>query len=345
MPTNETFLADLEAKVSEQLRAQRVGYLLGAGSSYLDGAGYPLANELWDQIQQDVSDAEGFRTAIQEKLDAGASGLEEALDLLDDGQIGESTLRHVVREAIAELLVSRCPDLAHHRTFVRGIVSRSDSSVRIFSLNYDPCIERAAELEGVRVVDGFIGHEHAFFNPGTFEETPMVNRGPRARAMLSPCGVSMHLYKLHGSLGWYECPTKGVRRCGFAQPLPEGTIRLMVPPQKRKSSDVVRHPYSPIWTAFRGALSQDAKPLNRLAALGYGFSDEHVNDVIEAALRRSDFTLLLFARSLSDVAFTRWSSWRNAIVVTQDRCSLKGYIGPGHPDLWSFERIAREVNR
>ncbi len=45
------FMCTLEAKVSEELKSQRVGYLLGAGSSYLDGAGYPLAFELWHLIK------------------------------------------------------------------------------------------------------------------------------------------------------------------------------------------------------------------------------------------------------------------------------------------------------
>lgn len=35
------FKARLEAKINEQLRAQRVGYLFGAGSPYLNGAGDP----------------------------------------------------------------------------------------------------------------------------------------------------------------------------------------------------------------------------------------------------------------------------------------------------------------
>jgi len=42
------FLDDLEKKVLKQLKSQRIGFLLGAGSSYLDGAGYPLMCNLWD---------------------------------------------------------------------------------------------------------------------------------------------------------------------------------------------------------------------------------------------------------------------------------------------------------
>ena len=102
-------------------------------------------------------------------------------------------------------------------------------------------------------------------------------------------------------------------------------------------------PYSALWSTFRGALGQDRVPINRLLCIGYGFADEHVNAVIENALARTDFTVLVFTKGLSDVAWTRWSTKSNVIVVTEKRCSLKGNVGDGHCDLWNFERIAREV--
>ena len=83
MTTKRDFKRSLESKVMEQLKSQRVGYLLGAGSSHLDSSGYPLSFELWDLIRDGINAQE--RTAIQLKLDEGASGIEQALDLLDDG--------------------------------------------------------------------------------------------------------------------------------------------------------------------------------------------------------------------------------------------------------------------
>ena len=116
----------------------------------------------------------------------------------------------------------------------------------------------------------------------------------------------------------------------------------MVPPQRRKAADTMNPPYSALWSAFRGALAQDATPLNRLACIGYGFADEHVNAVIEAALARTDFTVLIFTKALSEPAWDRWSPKSNVIIVTESQCSLKGAIGPGHTDLWSFERLAKK---
>ena len=103
-----------------------------------------------------------------------------------------------------------------------------------------------------------------------------------------------------------------------------------------RATDTMLPPYSVLWSVFRGCLVQDANPINRLACFGYGFEDEHVNAIVESALARTDFTLLIFAKNLSDTAWERWSVKTNTIVVTETRCSLKGSVGSGHNDLWCF---------
>lgn len=336
------FTGAIEAKVAEQLKAQRVGYLLGAGSSYLDNAGYPLAFELWDLIKGRIGDAQK-RADIQAKLDSGATGIEHALDLLDDGGAVDTPYRHLVTAAIADLFLPRNPTLDRHVEFVRRLSRRADPCVKVFSLNYDPLLERAAEIANVRVSDGFLGVEHAYFDPAVFEERIGRIRGTHKGRQFDETVKPIHLLKLHGSLGWYECPQRGVRRCAFGSVLPNGTKRLMVPPQRRKATDTMLPPYAALWSTFRGCLSHNTNPVNRLACFGYGFTDEHVNAVIEAALGRTDFTLLIFTKALSDTAWNRWSVKTNAVVVTEARCSLKGTIGPGHADLWRFEKLCKEV--
>jgi hypothetical protein len=336
------FIHALETKVREQLNSQRVGYLLGAGSSYLDGTGYPLALELWDRIKDCITDTHR-RNEIQAKLDEGANGIEHALDLLDDGGPVEGPHRHLVAAAIAELFRPLVPSLDHHVEFVRRLARRPDPSVKVFNLNYDPLIERAAEQARVRLSDGFVGHERAFFEPAVFEERiGRIRRAYRAR-QFDETAKPIQLLKLHGSVGWYECETSEIRRCAFASPIPENTKRLMIPPQRRKASDTMSPPYSALWSAFRGALGQDRVLINRLVCVGYGFADEHVDAVIENALVRTDFTVLIFTKELSDAAWSRWSAKSNVIVVTEKRCSLKGNVGDGHCDLWNFQRIAKEV--
>lgn len=340
MPDN--FITRLEAKVIEQLHGQGVGYLLGAGSSYLNKDGYPLAAEIWDLIKEQIKDP-SKRADIQVKLDSGADGLEHALDLLDHGGAKDTPYRHLVSDAIAELFFPKNPPLDTHSEFIQRLFGRARAAVKMFSLNYDPLIERAAAEIRIRVLDGFIGAERAYFDSAIFEERIGRIRGVHKSKQFDETVRPIHLFKLHGSLGWYLCPKTGVRRCAYNSPVPSETKRLMIPPQHRKAADTMLQPYSALWSAFRGCLGQNERPLNRLASIGYGFRDEHVNAIIEPALSRTNFTLLIFTKDLSDGAWDRWSKRKEVVVVTASRCSLQGEIGPGHPDLWSFERLCKEV--
>ena len=342
MATVDDFIGALEAKVSEQLKAQRVGYLLGAGSSYLDNTGYPLSSDLWNLIKNNIHDNQK-RAEIQAKLDEGADGLEQALDLLDDGGAMDTPYRHLVTDGIAEHFMSIKPALDQHIEFVRRLSQRPLPNVKVFNLNYDPLVERAAESAKVRLCDGFFGVERAFFCPAMFEERIGQIRGTHKSRQFNETVWPIHLFKLHGSLGWYELPDQEVRRCVYGKPPPNHAKRLMVPPQRRKANDTMLQPYATLWSAFRGCLCHNERPLNRLACFGYSFADEHVNAVIDAALHRTDFTLLVFTKEMSDPAWNRFSDRPNVVIVTETRCSLKGRKGSGHINLWKFERLCKEV--
>ena len=331
----------MEAKVRQQLAGRRVGFLLGAGASFLNGDGYPLATQLWERIGDRVRESE--RTAIQAKLDAGASDIEQALDLLDPGGVEDSPHRHSVSSAIGDYFCTLQPPLVEHAEFLRRVARRMESAVPVFSLNYDPLLERAAEHCKLRLVDGFVGAEQAYFDPAVFQEQiGTIQRGRRHPQVRWVTGV-IHLFKLHGSVGWYECPSNGVRRCSFAALIPAETKRLMVPPQHRKATDTTAPPYAALWSEFRRLVRHGPSPIHRLVCIGYGMRDEHVNAVIENGLARSDFTLMIFAKDLATDVFNRWRPRRNVIIVTDNCCSLYGETGPGHPDLWSFERLSCEV--
>jgi hypothetical protein len=341
MSTSASFLERLEAKVDQQLRSQRVGYLLGAGASYLDGKGYPLSSKLWEQIAAKIRSPE--RDEIQAKFDSGADGIEQALDLLDDGAAVEKSHRYLVTEAIAEKFLSISPPTEFHQVFVSRLGERQELNIPVFSLNYDDLIEIAADTARVRLIDGFMGVDAPFFEPQTFQELyALPHRGPRKPQADWRKGV-IHLYKLHGSLGWFEIAPNNVRRLGLHVSTPSGAKRVMVPPQRRKASDTTAPPYAALWSNFRGFMCHGPSMLNRLVVVGYGLRDEHVNAIIENALARSNFTLLVFAYSLTSTVFARWSGKKNTIIVTADQSALNGEVGPGHPGLWKFEELTRRV--
>lgn len=341
-PTGDNFIIRLEKKIRQQLKGKRIAYLLGAGASYLDGNGYPLAAQLWEQIRENVHNPE--RSDIQTKLEEGAEGLEKALDLLDDGGATDTPHRHCVTDAISGHFSTLRPSLDIHAEFVRRLSHRTEEATPIFSLNYDPLLERAAERDKFRLIDGFVGWERAYFEPSIFQKRfGFIQRNLRALPYFRPDTGTINLFKLHGSVGWYECPVLGVRRGGFDVPIPSDTKRLMIPPQHRKATDTMAPPYSSLWSEFRGAVGNGPTLINRLALIGYGMQDEHVNAVIENGLGRSNFTLMVFAKNLLPEVFRRWSQQDNTIIITNDCCSLYGEIGPGHPEFWKFEYLSSEV--
>ncbi|MBI4966769.1 MAG: SIR2 family protein [Rhodospirillales bacterium] len=323
------------------MKASKVGFLLGAGSSYLNGEGYPLAFDLWEYIKDRVPADQ--RADIQSKLDSENIGIEKALDLLDVGKHNEGPHRHSVVRAIGEYFSELNPDLAVHRRFVQALSYSAERKVLVFSLNYDPLIERSAEIECIRLVDGFTGHDRAFFDQSVFTHDIAIIQSSYQGGLRRAIPTWIKLVKLHGSLGWYDDPEFGLRRGAFNAPVNAPAQRLMIPPQHRKATDTVTAPYARLWTEFRGSLIHGPDYINRLVCIGYGMADEHVSNVIEAALTRTNFTLIIATKALHDQDFERWSKYKNAIVVTKDRSSHYGTIGEGHEALSTFEGIVEEL--
>jgi hypothetical protein len=341
MNEKEEYTSRLERTIHTQLKSQKVGYLLGAGASFLNGSGYPLAATIWDDIKDDIPQPENDE--IQAKLDMERTeGIEHALDLLDPAGPEPTSHRTLVIEAIAKRFSQISSPIDQHKEFVRRVSKRNDSFVPIFTVNYDPLIEIAADEEKLSIVDGFSGFYQSSFNQNNFDLIPSRYYNSHRGRVLSGNNGIIHLYKLHGSMGWFSVNGAQIRVNHDHQGQDEWR-RLMIPPQYRKATETTTPPYSALWTRYRAWLVHGPRQLNRLVCVGYGMRDQHVNDVIESATSRGDFTLLILVRSLSDNVFEQWASKANVIIVTKERCSHFGAKGPGHNSLWNFEAICKEV--
>ena len=156
----KTFEERLNLKVREQLKGKRTGFLLGAGASFLDGAGYPLAVELWPEIRAHMPEAD--RDLINAHIACHACNLEQALDAIEYGNTNIVALRERVTSAIAKSFIDRKPPLHLHKSFVSLLARRMDKRIPVFTLNYDMLLESAADAEEVSLVDGFSGIVRVF---------------------------------------------------------------------------------------------------------------------------------------------------------------------------------------
>ncbi|MBK6799309.1 MAG: hypothetical protein IPG76_21630 [Acidobacteria bacterium] len=262
------FTTELEAKVANSSSRSASAISLGAAPRTSTGAATHSRSTLGPH-QGSITDV-AKRDDIQAKLDGGAKGIEQALDLLDDGGATDTPYRHIVTDALAELFMAKTPPLDCMGEFVRRIAQHAEPGIKVFSLNYDPLIERAAAHVRVRVIDGYLGAEHSYFDPAVFAERIGRIRGTHKGKQFDETVTPIHLLKLHGSLGWYECPTNGVRRCGFGVAPPAGTKRLMVPPQRRKAADTMIRRTPRFGRRFAVAWHTMPRPSTGSYALGTG---------------------------------------------------------------------------
>jgi hypothetical protein len=328
--------------VLEQIKGRRAGYLLGAGASYLDGRGFPLAAGLWTAIKGSMPLED--QRAIEARMNPAGLSLEATLDLLALGYGGDDTLRKRVIDAIGTVFAPLTPPLEEYSAFIRGLGVRREPRLPVFTLNYDCLTERAADATGSHLIDGFGGVYEASFRASQFLDVIGQYETRRARRVFAPHPGAVILYKLHGSLGWHADDQGRITRMRPELPCPAGFRRLMVPPQHWKAADTGYTPYATLWSEFRAYLANDTpRLLSRLVCAGYGFADGHVNAVIDAALQREHFTLVILARALSDEAFNKYAVNPHVILVTEGRSSLYGEQGAGLAREWSFEWLSGEV--
>jgi prepilin-type processing-associated H-X9-DG protein len=231
-----------------------------------------------------------------------------------------------------------------YAAFVRGLGVRRERIVPVFTLNYDCLVECAADVNGLALIDGFRGIFEGVFQPANLTDVSGMYELRRNRRVFVPRQGNIVLHKLHGSLGWFSDGSGRISRLRPQQPTPAGHRRLMVPPQHRKAADTGVTPYATLWSEFRAYLANDAsRHVNRLVCAGYGFADGHVNALIDAALQREHFTLIVLARVLSDEAFSKYARCRKVLIITEAKSSLYGEPGAGVPNAWSFEWLAQEV--
>jgi hypothetical protein len=342
MNKSNTFVDRLYLKLREQITGRRAGFLLGAGASFLQGTGYPLAAGLWPAIRTQMAEAD--QRLVDAQLDRGCSTLEQALDAIDHGRDEDFALRHRVTSCIAATFLDRKPALDYHRQFIARLSRRREKRIPVFTLNYDPLLELAADEEQINLLDGFCGTVECYFQPSCFVDFRGTLESRRGRPVPVAARGILNLYKLHGSLGWFLDTKSKLRRIRPDIPCPSGWRHLMVPPQNRKAADTGFTPYAAIWSEFRAYLANDStRLLNRLVCVGFGMGDGHVNAVVQSALSRRHFTLVILAKTLSEDTFRRWREFQNTVIVTEASSSLYGEEGPGLQDAWAFEWLAKEV--
>jgi hypothetical protein len=195
-----------------------------------------------------------------------------------------------IKEAIAECIESKQPDVSIHWQFVKAVhrTLRSGKTGRNKPVdyiipNYDTLIEDALALERLSYVDGFHGGSTAWWDVDAFSADESDAR----------------VLKIHGSIDWCELNDEVLPcRIRSSLKLPSGSKRrVLIWPAATKYRETQKDPYAQILGILRTALRPPANSEVVLTVCGYRFADSHINLEIERALYESN-------KALTAIVFT-----------------------------------------
>lgn len=255
-----------------------------------------------------------------------AVGTSETLAGLTRAELAE--VEEVLRQKIAEVaspqtdgIVSKLP----HRLFARWLIRVvRQHPVEVFTVNYDILFEMALEAERVPIFDGFVGSYQPFFHPDSLRHKEWA-----------PGENYTRLWKMHGSVTWRKETIDGKVRVVRGSPDQSGEMIL---PSFQKYDESRQQPYASTDRLGRFLELDDAL----LVVCGFGFGDQHINNLIFEALenrpRTHAFALQFTGPDQDSDLAKRAYQLHNLVVVGPD----SGIIG-GTQAKWGVPKGQSDV--
>lgn len=326
LKTDETQQEIVKKDILQVFDVKNLSFLIGAGcSSYLKGndkqeIGIPVMSELAREFYCEVADtADKAYIASTLKINIAETpfdnNLETFMEVLhsyhfllqcqnaNTNDITALTLKvtsFLLRKCINKDNNSKNDDLIHlYSLFYKKLIYRDSnlSKPNIFTTNYDLYSETALDQLGILYANGFTGLVERYFNPIVFNYA-FAEQMELSNNKWNVIDNFIYLYKLHGSINWIESKDQNhLFKVKEIQQPDETAQSVMIYPTPMKQVASFASPYSDLFREFQKKLMQDK---NVLVAIGYSFSDEHINSLIYQALTIPNFRLIIFQNSERD---------------------------------------------
>ena len=161
------------------------------------------------------------------------------------------------------------------RKYYNGFVKIGQDMIqfplRVFSLNYDLCMESISS-DAFRIEQGF-GEDQVWH-----WRRMQSDLDERENIEVGNCGA--YLYKLHGSIDWYRESDGQLRRSDNPSELGPEQSEIIFG-REDKMTQASADPYSYYFSQFRAALHS----ARLVVCIGYSFGDDHINKTITSCLK------------------------------------------------------------
>jgi len=291
----------LKERLGSMLLSQNLLVLFGSGASVAVGGPSMLA--LWEEAEEsqknvfaEVCDAvshpknkkdiEALLSRCQGALafaSAAAAKIKAFIEAVE-GIIRDRCRKIEAWEKVKGTKQTTLEVITPHATLLSRVVPRRQDlpRTRIFTTNYDLCLELAAKECRMPIVDGF-----DLITPRTFDgrwfDYDFVRRSAREGAPDYLESV-FHLYKMHGSVDWHRSSDGIVRD-------PETKTPYLIYPRDEKFALSFEQPFLEMMSRFQMSLREKD---TALLLVGFGFNDHHLNQPIFHALATNpNFKLLV----------------------------------------------------
>lgn len=176
---------------------------------------------------------------------------------------------------IVEKLEVNLPDkeTPYHK-LAQWISIDREKPIEVFTTNYDLLLEEAFEDLSIPYFDGFVGSRQSFFDLRAVEDNLIPKHWTR-------------LWKIHGSINWFQKENKEVYRSSLTKANGDS---YLIYPSHLKYEQSRKMPY----LALIDQLNRFLRLPNSLMVLsGYSFNDEHLNDTILSALKANPNSMVI----------------------------------------------------
>lgn len=204
-----------------------------------------------------------------------------------------------------------------------------NSKLSIFTTNYDLFNEFALESNNVSYTTGFKSSVNHEFDINQFKYR-LVDDTERYKDRWQPVKMEANLYKLHGSINWTQ------NEEGKLNLTTDDNENVIIYPTYLKNQETNQSPYAELFREFSTCLQ---KPNTTLIIIGYGFPDEHINNIISQNLKNEDFNLLVFG----DITEGKVQSFYEKHIQHKNLHIIGGVIDSIEKDNGSGEKIKSEV--
>jgi hypothetical protein len=211
--------------------------------------------------------------------------------------------KDICNKIVSKLNVELPSKESPYHKLAKWISIDRDKPVEVFTTNYDLLIEQAFEELGIPYFDGFVGSRQSFFDLRAVEDNLIPNHWTR-------------LWKIHGSINWFQKDNKQVFRSSKTV---ETDASYLIYPSHLKYEESRKMPYLALIDQLNRFLRQ---PNSLLIISGYSFNDQHLNDTIVSAIKSNPNTMVIA------VLFGKIEKYPTAISIANDRSNLA---------IWAFD--------